>query len=147
MNNAKFQEILDGVPEKPPRSRLEPYRVLIEKLRRRGRTFREIVDILAKQCNLQVSLSTLHDFVSTHSRDQTKRKSRVGVVAVNASNRTSIGRSRNSMPARADEVQARILALKHRCVATVQPTEKLFHYDPDEPLHLPADVARKHSDG
>ena len=34
-----FQDILDSLPEKPARSRLEPYRELIEELRRRGRTF------------------------------------------------------------------------------------------------------------
>jgi len=36
--DGKFQDILDSLHEKPPRSRLEPYRELIEELRRRERT-------------------------------------------------------------------------------------------------------------
>src|SRR6516162_4929908 len=43
----KFEDILDTLPEKPPRSRLEPYRELIGELRKRGRTYRDIAGILA----------------------------------------------------------------------------------------------------
>jgi hypothetical protein len=65
---ANFQEILDSLAEKPPRSRLEPYRDLIEELVRRGRTYREIRKILAEKCGLRVALSTLHSFMAPHSR-------------------------------------------------------------------------------
>jgi hypothetical protein len=60
----KFQDILDSLPEKPPRSRLEPCNELIGELRRRGRTYREIRDILAEKCGTQVSVSTLPRFPS-----------------------------------------------------------------------------------
>jgi len=46
--DAKFKEILDGLPDKRPRSRLEPYRELISGLRRRGRTYRDIAHILGE---------------------------------------------------------------------------------------------------
>jgi len=36
----KVSEILDGLPPKPPRSRLDPHVKLIEEMRRRGRTYR-----------------------------------------------------------------------------------------------------------
>lgn len=54
-----FQDILDGLLPKLPRSRLEPYRGLIDKLRRRGRTYREIVDILSAKCGRRVSVSMI----------------------------------------------------------------------------------------
>ena len=41
-----FQDIVDNLPEKPSRSRLEPHGRLIEELLRRGRTYREIAGIL-----------------------------------------------------------------------------------------------------
>jgi hypothetical protein len=69
----KFQDILDSLSEKPPRSRLQPYGELIDELRRRGRTYRDIAGILAEKCQLQVSVSTVHDFVRVRSR--TTRKS------------------------------------------------------------------------
>ena len=65
----KFRAILDALPEKPPRSRLEPYSELIDELRRRRRTYREIVDVLAEKCNLRASISTLHDFVRAKEKE------------------------------------------------------------------------------
>jgi hypothetical protein len=61
MSENSFRDILATLPEKRPRSRLAPYRRLIAGLRRRGRTYREIVEILAEKCNLRVSVSTLLD--------------------------------------------------------------------------------------
>ena len=58
-----FDRILAGLPEKPPRSRLEPYRVLIEELRARKRTFQEIAGILTQQCGVRVSASGVHDYL------------------------------------------------------------------------------------
>jgi hypothetical protein len=56
----RFQEILDGVPEKSPRSSLEPYHELISELRRRGRTYREIAHILAERCQFWAAASTVY---------------------------------------------------------------------------------------
>jgi hypothetical protein len=66
--DAKFREILDALPDKPPRSRLEPYREFIEELRRRGRTYVDIASILAEKCQVQVTASGAHDFVRTRSQ-------------------------------------------------------------------------------
>jgi hypothetical protein len=43
--DSEFRNILDSLPEKPPRSRLEPYGELIDGLRRRGRTYRDVLEI------------------------------------------------------------------------------------------------------
>jgi hypothetical protein len=146
----RFQDILDSLPENPPRSRLEPYRDLIEELRRRGRTFREIARILGEECHVETAASTIHDFVRVHSRrerqpprrhpkDPTKRTLLVstqgmetGIPAVKAD-------------AAADEVRRRIAALKARKSA-IDPTPKGFHFDPSEPLRLKKPV-KKGSEG
>jgi len=47
-----LKKILAELPIKPPRSRLEPYREFIEELRSRGRTYRDIAEILAEKCAL-----------------------------------------------------------------------------------------------
>src|ERR1700683_647613 len=77
----QFQDILDSLPEKPPRSRLEPYRDLIEELRRRGRTFREITHILAEKCHVETAASTIHDLIRTRSRraQRSPRRSSNGI--------------------------------------------------------------------
>src|ERR1022692_2268961 len=73
---SQFQDILDSLPEKPPRSRLEPYRELIDELRRRGRTFREIAHILAEKCHVETAASTIHDFVRVRSRREQRSPTR-----------------------------------------------------------------------
>jgi len=74
--NARFEDILNGLPEKPPRSRLEPFRELIGDLRRRDRTYREIASILAEKCQLQTAPNTIHDFVRMRSLGQRKSAAR-----------------------------------------------------------------------
>src|SRR5437762_2358710 len=73
----RFQDILDGIPEKPPRSSLEPYRDLINELRRRGRTYREIAHILAEKCQLRVAASTVNRFVSKRKVARAKPPARL----------------------------------------------------------------------
>ncbi len=139
--NDKFRAILDGLPEKPSRSRLEPYSELIDELRRRRWTYREIVTVLAEKCGLRVSISTLHGFVRGKSKEAKKaakllRTMAPGIARVDVGS-ASPGRStgKESAPT-ADEVQQRIAALKGRPVPRPANPSKEFQYDPDEPLRL-----------
>src|SRR4051794_40326498 len=59
----RFQAILDSLPPRPLRSRLEPYTELIHELRRRGRSYREIAAILADRCGVRVAVHTVYNFV------------------------------------------------------------------------------------
>lgn len=133
----KFQDILDSLPEKPPRSRLERYSKLIDELRRRGRTYRDIAGILAEKCQLQVSVSTVHDFVRV--RSHIAKHQRIATPRISSDD---VGRSPRMNLAKGkappiDEVQRRIAALKLRR-APAKASPKQFQYDPSEPLHLPA---------
>ena len=51
----EFQDILNKVTKKPGRSRLEQYGELIDELRGRGLTYRDISDILTAELQFQVS--------------------------------------------------------------------------------------------
>ncbi len=120
---------LDTLPQKPPRSRLEPYGEFIEELRQRGRTYRDIASILAERFQLRVWASTVQRFI----RVQTKAKQR------RSSERRQFEAQPGQNPIRTnlsnDEVRQRIEALKRRQPQS-EPTEERFHYDPSEPLHL-----------
>jgi hypothetical protein len=135
--DAKFREILDALPNKPPRSRLEPYRELIEELRRRGRTYVDIAGILAEKCQVQVTASGVHDFVRTRSR--MKRRSTKQIASdppktTPPSNGT--GRVDSTQkPLADDEVRRRIAALKAR-KPVVEAEPNGFQFDPTEPLRL-----------
>ena len=134
--DTKFKEILDGLPDKPPRSRLEPYRELIRELRRRGRTFRDIAHILAEKCEVQVTASGVHDFVRNRSRVRGKSTKRIATDAMKTAP-TAIGVDSTDSVRKpsTDDVQRRIVALKAR-----KPVKKavsdVFQFDPTEPLRL-----------
>jgi hypothetical protein len=146
MDDDKFRDIIASLPEKVSRSRLEPYRELIAELRRLGRTYREIAHLLGEKCQVHVSAAAVHNFVRLHLRRKRNpsRRQPLGFLAahqvatpgtnerpVSVTNRTRA----TSPPASDEEVRRRIEELKRR-PASVDTTPVLFHYDPNEPLHL-----------
>lgn len=67
--NDGLQAILDRLPPKPPRSKLEPYTELIHELRQRGRSYRDIAGILTACCGVNAGTHTVYNFVRTHTAD------------------------------------------------------------------------------
>ena len=67
-----LQLIYDSVPPDEPRSRMEPYRELILRWRRQGRTYRKIQTLLAERCSLVVSTTSIFKFVKGRSRPNRK---------------------------------------------------------------------------
>jgi hypothetical protein len=137
----KHRSILEGLPNKSPRSRLEPYQELIIELRRRGRTYREIERILVDQCQFRVSRGAINNLVRGHLRKEKKSPKcpRRSVISTERVKKTNLA---NTADVTGNEVYRRIAELKQRPVAT-QTIPKVFHYDPDEPLHLIPEKTRK----
>ena len=127
----RFEDILDTLPDKRPRSCLEPYGKLIDELRRRGRTYRDIAHILAERFQLRVWASTVQRFVRIQLRARRKPQERRMPESPSPRKVISGGAAQVS----ADEVRQRIEALKRRPVPT-DTTPERFHYDPTEPLRL-----------
>jgi len=63
-----LQTILESLPEKQHRSKLEPHRELIRELRRKGRTYRDVARIFHERLGLHVAPSTLHSFVKVRAK-------------------------------------------------------------------------------
>ena len=63
-----LQTILESLPEKLHRSKLEPHRELIRELRRKGRTYRDLAQIFHERLELHVAPSTLHSFVKVRAK-------------------------------------------------------------------------------
>ena len=133
----KVNEILERLPAKPPRSRLDPHATLIEEMRRRGRTFAEIARVLAEEYQLSTSPSNIHHFIKLRPRKaklprQTSASS--GVSSTVASPEVTTG-SAVLQPTSSTDVARRIAALKQRKPAP-SPVSEGFDYDPNEPLRL-----------
>jgi hypothetical protein len=67
--NDDIQAILDRLPPKPPRSKLEPYAELIQELRKRGRSYRDIAGILTACCGVSAGAHTVYNFVRTRTSE------------------------------------------------------------------------------
>ena len=150
--NDKFESILSSLPEKPPRSRLAPYYALIEELRRRGCTYREIERILVDQCLFEISRSAINNFMRAQARRKSKLSKRRTAESVGHNLEIQGGIAERPVKTEvvnhedqpSDEVLRRIAALKMRPTAA-QTNSKLFHYDPSEPLQIQKDAGKDKS--
>ena len=139
--NPRFKEIIDGLPDKPPRSRLEPYYELVKELRRRGRTYRDIAQILAENCQLEVTASGIHAFVRRRSRAKRRPGKRSNLRRGQRRVMSAIPRTVTATPNSAsatssgDEVARKIAALKARKLDE-NPRSERFQFDANEPLRL-----------
>ncbi len=137
----RTSEILSHVSEQRARSILDPWRELIEELRLRRRTYRDIAEILQEHCHVCVAPSTVFRFVRARSKAARKARSETWQLTVPQ----ITGQAAPNFPERIrndsklEEVQQRIFALKSKPAAKEQELQ-IFNYNPDEPLRLPAKV-------
>jgi len=140
VNHDKFKAIIQALPPKPDRSKLEPYAKLILALHRRGRSYREIVRILSESCNLEASRSTVNDFVRARLKRSPKPQKKQKIAEPALSNRSGLMpkmKPEIKSHVTEDEIQRRISDLKKRQAKNETPSQ-LFEYDPDQPLQLPS---------
>jgi len=104
-----FKQILDTLPARKTRSRLEPYGELIREMRLRLYTFGEIAAFLGDRYGVTVTASGVHDFVRRRTRWNGARTFAAETGAVRSNTKPSVDSS-------------------------VDPTG--FTYDPAEPLRL-----------
>ena len=132
----RVRALLEEVPEKPPRSKLEPHLEVIRELRRKGRTYQEIAQFFGEHLNVTVAASTIHAFVQVRAR---RRKQRLQIElppAATGPNETAQTAATDVVTAATDaDVRERIEAVKRRALPEKAPKPK-FEYNESEPLQL-----------
>ena len=63
-----ISKLLDEIPERPPRSKLEVHADVIAALRQKRRTYSEIAEFFREHLAITVAPSTIHDFVRVRRR-------------------------------------------------------------------------------
>jgi len=138
----RLQEIFDHAPKDPPRSRLEPFKDLILKWRRQGRTYKRISELLANECGVKVGPVTLYRFIQRRSRprkvEQEPGVSRGASVPTQSPEPLAqpIPRTYTKLKPEEAEVQrelVRAIARKPVIPLPEDPRPK-FVYDPNRPL-------------
>ena len=117
--------LLDSIPQKPPRSKLETHRELIRQLRRKGCTYRDIVRILHERVGLEVAVSTIHSFVKVRAKHPKQVQYELPPLE-------SESKLISTSPG---GVASRIAALKAKPVER-KAKPKHFHFEESEPLKL-----------
>ena len=122
----KIRTALEGTPDKPPRSKLEPHEDVIRELRRKGRTYKDIAQFFAVHLNLTVAPSTIYAFVRVRARRRQRVRIEVPTKPVPSDLRIGVSDA---------DVRRRIEELKRR-PPSAGSEKPVFHYDENEPLRL-----------
>ena len=122
-----LRALLNELPDKPPRSKLEPHVETIRLLRSKRYTYQEIARFLKEHVALTVAPSTIHDFVRVR-RGRGKTASDSHHVHIDS-------RPAPAPAVAAGTVQQKIAALKSRASNSNQ-NKPLFVYNGEEPLKL-----------
>src|SRR5579864_7773270 len=118
--------LLETIPQKPPRSKLETHRELIRQLRRKGCTYRDVVRILHERLGLDVAVSTIHSFIKVRAKHRKQVEYELPPLEPQSSVDTHVS---------SDDVASRIAALKAKPVEH-KTKPKHFHFEESEPLKL-----------
>jgi hypothetical protein len=73
----RIRQLLDQIPERPPRSKLEQHAEVIRELRRKRRTYQEITVFFREHLQITVAPSTVHDFVKKRAKQARIRPAQV----------------------------------------------------------------------
>ena len=90
--------LLDSIPQKSPRSKLETHRELIRQLRRKGCTYRDIVRILHERVGLDVAVSTIHSFIKVRAKHRKQVQYELPPLEPQSSVSTAIEFRRRCLP-------------------------------------------------
>ena len=138
----RLRTLLDQIPEKPPRSKLEPHLDVIRELRRKGRTYQEIAQFFSEHLKVTVAASTIHAFVQVRARRRHRKPPIELPPAMEPQMETAPTTAVDGVTAGAEaDVMERIEAVKRR-----RPPEKpkpRFEYYESEPLQLAPGTEQK----
>jgi len=138
LTDDELRQLLDALPERGPRSRLDPFRELIMEMRRRRYSYRDISRFLIERCGVGISHNAVRNFINRHcapaSEGRPVRASE-DQRTWNAVEPTLPAPSATEQP---QAVRERIEALKRRPQSGPAP-DRSFRFDPGEPLNIPED--------
>lgn len=133
----KLRQLLDAIPERPPRSKLEPHAEVIRELRKKRRTYVEIATFFQEHLQLTVAPSTIHDFVKARAkraRQAADTPTLPEPVSVPVADGHAVPKTAETVTVSGSTVD-RIRALKKQHVIPKSDL-KPFEFDPQKPLTL-----------
>jgi hypothetical protein len=134
----QVRQLLNELPERGPRSRLDPFRELIVEMRRRQYSYREISRFLVDRCGVEVSHNSVRNFLNRQCSESPEPSPPDAPDSRRAGASRAI-ESESPEPRTGEQPQAvrdRIAALKRRS-QSASSAGTGFRFDPAQPLRLP----------
>jgi hypothetical protein len=131
----RLRALLDQIPAKAPRSKLEPHLEVIRELRRKGRTYQEIAQFFGEHLNVTVAASTIHAFVQVRARRRQRRSPIELPPSTTEPIEAAPAANEGVAAGTKADVMERIEALKRRPPPR-KPPQPRFEYNESEPLQL-----------
>ena len=134
----QVRQLLNELPKRGPRSRLDPFRELILEMRNRQYPYRAISRFLAERCGVHISHNAVRNFLNRRCSDMPASSAPAPPDRQSASEPHAIepewleSRTREQQQA----VRHRIATLKRRSRPTAD-ADTSFRFDPAQPLTLP----------
>lgn len=127
------------MPERPPRSKLEPHAEVIRELRRKRRTYQEIAAFFREHLQVSVAPSTIHDFVKTRAQKAKRRAAGSPELPEPEASHSDLERPSAVLPADVPPASPatsgsaldRIRALRKQPMDT-KPEARIFTFDPQK---------------
>jgi hypothetical protein len=132
----ELQLIFDTTPEDEPKSKLDPYRELILRWRRQGKTYRKICDLLLERCNLKMNSGSLFRYIKRRSKP---RKAFAGIDVDSLLKAEPPLAMPAAQPQASSTAQNRPSLQSFRNKPALEPKPAVleeFHYDEDKPLTI-----------
>lgn len=138
MTDEELRRLLDELPEREPRSRLDPFRALIMEMRRRQYSYRDISRFLIERCGVAISHNAVRNFINRHWVGIGEPQPVGSTEAHRVWNVVASSLSASRETEQPQPIRDRIDALKRRPQAGAAPDQP-FSFDPAQPLRLPQD--------
>jgi hypothetical protein len=133
MNN-ELEQIFDRTPDDEPRSKLEPYRELILRWRRQGKTYRRICTLLLENCNISIGKSALNEFVHRRSRPRKGGSTVEEACPVPPVMPEGFGGKAQHSTEEIAAWRDAARSANQQPLVHVKPTDRVFTYDPSKPI-------------
>jgi hypothetical protein len=142
-----LRKLLDDIPERPPRSKLEPHAEVIRELRKKRRTYQEIAAFFKEHLQVPVAPSTLHAFVKTRARQARNRTMEAVGTTASRPPEFQAGHPLETAPVPASplgrpDIRESIPAVWEQPSATPK-EQPLFQFDAQEPFLLNPKLEQK----
>jgi hypothetical protein len=99
-----IRKLLDSIPERQPRSKLEPHIDVIRELRRKRRSYQEISVFFKEHLKIPVAPSTLYEFVKSRARPTKKPMVKLPDVEASGPGEVQAGKPLETVPIPASQL-------------------------------------------